>query len=352
MNPHWIKRERIERGFAMKRKVVLVVAAVALLAAGCGSGEGSAAGIAGMARPLAYSLTGDVELSYHGDMDMEMTTTFGDEITSVDPSMPSTMLTKMDMSFDTTYRVESGSEPGTYRVTMILDDIDINDGEVEMGGYSVDLSDMPQSEIDAAMAAQMPEFVYVIDEKGSVLSVEMDGTVIDVEGLLGGTSTAGIGGGQMWGPELPDGVVGVGDSWTTSSEEVIGDVAIVTEATHQILRAEGRSGYDTWVIRTDATTDGYTINWDDMIAMFEDRGGIAEVEGMEGMPPSFQMAIRSAPTKTTSYTWLEPNLGQAVATEVMVNMSMTMEMGGIPGMTGSFSMDMDGYTSLVLELNS
>jgi len=336
----------------MKRSALLLVAAVALLVAGCGSGEGSAAGIPGVARPLAYSLTGDVELSYHGEMEMEMTTTFGDEITSIDPSMPSTMSTQMDMSFDTTYRIESGSEPGTYRVTMTLDDIDIDDGVVEMGDYSVDLSDMPQGELDAAMAAQMPEFVYVIDEKGTILSVEMDGTVIDVQGLLGGTSSAGLGGGQMWGPELPDEIVGVGDSWTTTSEESFGDIAIVTEATHKIIRTEERAGHDTWVIRTDATTDGYTINWDDMIAMFEEMGGIGEIEGMDEMPTSFQMAMRSSPTTTTSYTWLDPSLGQAVATEVMANMSMTVEMGGIPGMMGSFSMDMDGYTSLVLELSN
>ena len=331
-----------------------LAAVLALLAASCGGSSDPSADKSGVvvARPLAYSLTGEVDLSYHSEMEMEMTTKFGEELRRLDPSMPSTMLTQMEMSFDTTYHIEQGEEPGTYRVAMTLDDMELGKGSVQMGGQSVDLSDAPQSEIDAALSSQMPEFVYVVDEKGTVLSVEVDGTAVDVSGILGGTSSGGVGGGQMFGPQLPEGVVNVGDTWTTSSEDQIGDVVIVTEETHKILRSEERNGYDTWVIRTDADTSGYTISWDDMIAMFEEMGGIEEVDGMEEMPPSFQMAMRSSPTSTTTMTWLDPELGRAVAMDVMTNMSMTMEMGGLPGITGSFSMDMDGFTHITMELTN
>ncbi|MDJ0952786.1 MAG: hypothetical protein QNJ81_03835 [Acidimicrobiia bacterium] len=336
----------------MTRRVLFVFAAVALLVASCGGGSEQSAGGAVMARPLAYSLTGDATLSYHAEMETEMTTTFGEEIRSLDPSMPSTMLTQMEMSFDSTYRISEGPEPGTYRVSMTLDGIELGKGSVQMGGQSLDLSDVPQSELDAALASQMPEFVYVIDDKGAIISVEVDGTTVDVGGILGGTSTSGMSGGQMFGPQLPDGQVNIGDSWTTSSEQSVGDVVIVTEETHTILRSEERNGYDTWVIRTESDTSGYTINWDDMIAMFEEMGGIGAVDGMEEMPPSFQMAMRSSPTAATTITWLDPELGRAVAMDVMANMAMTMELGGIPGMAGSMSMEMDGFTHMTMELTN
>jgi hypothetical protein len=334
----------------MSRRPLFVVTIAALLLAACGAGSEGAAGGPISARALAYSLTGEIELSYHADMEMEMTTTFGDELLELDPSMPSTMLTQMEMAFDTTYRVEDGPEPGTYRVSMSLDDIDLGKGSVQMGGESIDLSDLPDDEIDAALASQMPEFVYVIDEKGATVSVEVDGVAVDVSGLFSGTAGSGFSGGQMFGPQLPEGEVNVGDSWTTSSEQQVGDVVIVTEETHKILRSEERNGYSTWVIRSDATTDGYTITWDDMVAMFEEIGGIEQMEGMDEMPPSFQMAMRSSPTSTTTMTWLDPALGRTVAMDVMTGMAMTMEMGGMPGLAGSFSMDMDGFVHMTMEL--
>ncbi len=336
----------------MTRRFLFVFAVMALLIAACGGGSEQAAGGSLMARSLAYSLTGDVELSYHAEMETQMTTTFGEELQRIDPSMPSTMLTQMEMEFDSTYRVGEGPEPGTYRVAMTLDGIKLGKGSVQMGGQSIDLSDFPQAELDAALASQMPEFVYVIDDKGAVISIEVDGTTVDVEGILGGTSASGFSGGQLFGPQLPEGQVNVGDSWTTMSEQSIGDVVVVTEETHTIVRSEERNGYDTWVIRTEADTSGYTIEWADMVAMFEEMGGIGQVDGMEEMPPGFQMAMRASPAGTTMITWLDPELGRAVATEVMTNMAMTMEMGGIPGMTGSMSMDIDGYTHLTMELTN
>ncbi len=336
----------------MSHRFLFIGAIAALLLSACGAGPDPAARGPVAARPLTYSLTGEVPMSYHAEMETEMTAKFGEAIRSLDPSMPSTMLTQMEMSFDATYRIGTGPEPGTYRVSMTLDDIELGKGSVEMGRHSVDLSDIPQSDLDAALASQMPEFVYVIDDKGAVVSVELDGTAIDIDGLLGGTSSTGFNGGQMFGPELPDGNVKIGDTWTTTFEQEVGEVVIVTEETHKILRNEERNGHDTWVIRTDSVTSGYTINWDDMIAMYEQMGGIQKVEGMDEMPPAFQMAMRSSPTATTMMTWLDPELGQAVAVDVMTNLAMTMEMGGLPGITGSISMEIDGYTHMTMDLTS
>jgi hypothetical protein len=283
-------------------------------------------------------------------METEMTATFGDALTSLDPSMPSTMKSKMEMSFDSSYRVEDGPEAGSYRVAMTLDNIELGSGSVEMGTEKIDISDVPQSELDAALASQMPEFVYIINDKGEVVSVEYGGVAVDVSGLLGGTSSGAFSGGQMFGPQLPEGEVGVGDTWTTTSVQEFGDKTIETEETHTVMRSEERNGHTTWLIKTKSKTGAYTITWEDMIALFEELGGIQNVDGMEEMPPSFQMAMRSSPTSTTMLTWLDPDLGRAIAVDISGNVAMTMEMGGIPGMPGSVSMDMDGYTHILMEL--
>lgn len=333
------------------RRFVLMAAVVALVATGCGgSSDPSANAGPARARPLVYSLTGDATLQYHTEMETVMTATFGEELTSLDPTMPASMKTEMAMAFDSTYRIEDGPDPGTYRVAMTLDNISLESGSVEMGREKVDLGDVPQSEIDAALASQLPEFVYIINDKGEVVSVEFGGVAVNVEGLLGGTSAGSFTGGQMFGPQLPEGEVNVGDTWTTTSTQEFGDKVIATEETHTILRTEERNGIETWVIKTKSKTGAYTITWEDMIALYEEFGGIQNMEGMEGMPPSFQMAMRSSPTSTTMMTWLDPVSGRAIAVDVSGNVAMTMEMGGLPGMAGSFSMDMDGYTHLTMEL--
>ena len=335
----------------MSHRFVLVAAVLALVSGACGAGPDPAAEAGPvMARPLAYSLTGAVSLDYHTEMETEMTTTFGDALTAIDPSMPSQMMTQMEMSFDSNYMIEDGPEPGSYRVAMTLDNVELGSGSIEMGREKIDISEVPKSEIDAALAAQMPEFVYIIDDKGEVISVEFGGMTVDVDSLLGGTSSNAFSSGQMFGPQLPEGEVNVGDTWTTTSTQEFGDNIIETEETHTILRTEERNGFNTWVIKTKATTGAYTISWQDLIAMFEEIGGIQNVDGMADMPPSFQMAMRSSPTSTTMVTWLDPEMGRTVATDITGNVSMTMEMGGIPGMPGSISMGMDGYTHLTMEL--
>lgn len=334
----------------MRQRSLLVAVLVVLSAAGCGAGPDPATGAVTQARALAYSLTGDEVLTYHTDLEMSATTTFGQELRSIDPSMPSTMDMDMEMGMDVTYQIGDGPEPGSYRVAMTTSNLELVSGAVEMGDERLDLSDLPQGDLDAAFDAQMPEFVYVIDEKGDVVSVEVDGMSFDVGGLMSGTSTGGFSGGQLFGPELPEGEVNIGDTWTTSSEQQYGEAVVLTEETHEILRTEEHNGFTTWVIKTESKTGAYTISWDDIVAMYEDLGGIDQIDGMDEMPPSFQMAMRSSPASTTMTTWLDPETGRAVGMELIAFVSMTMEMGGIPGMGGSFSMDMDASTHLAMEL--
>lgn len=334
----------------MKTRSWLLVAALALVAGACGGGAVTDAPL--VARALSYSLTGDDVLTYHTEMEMDITTTFGQELRSLDPTMPSSMDMEMAMSLDSTYQIGAGPEAGSYRVAMTTDNLKLESAAAQIGDERIDLGDLPQSEFDAAMASAMPEFVYVIDEKGEVISVEVDGVALDVNGLLNGTSAAGFSGGQLFGPQLPPGEVNIGDTWTTSSEQEFGDLVITTEETHEILRSEEYNGHATWVIKTESKTGAYTITWEDMVAMFEELGGIQNVEGMEDMPPSFQMAMRSSPSSTTMVTWLDPESGRAIAVDLTGFVAMTLEMGGVPGMTGSFSMDMDSSMHMVMELVS
>ncbi len=338
----------------MARKVVLLLVALMLVLAGCGADPGPAAvgGIAGP-RPLAYSLTGDVALDYHVQMDMRMTTKFGESFRALDPSMPASMDTSMAMEFDSSYHVVAGAEPGTYEVTVGFSNMELGQGRVEMGSESFDFSDLPQGELDSVLKSQVAEVSYVIDEQGEVLSMEVGGVAIDVSGMLGGTASTGTATGQMFGPELPEGDVAVGDTWTTTSEQQLpGMDPIVTEQTHTITGQESRNGYDTWVIRTESTTNGYTINWDDLVAMAEALGGMGEIGIDDSMPPAFEMSMRSAPTGTTTVTWFEPDLGLTIAQDMSANVALTIEMAGLPNTRGrSVSMAISGYTHSLMELD-
>jgi hypothetical protein len=333
----------------MKLRSMLILVALALVGGACGASPDT--GGPTVARTLAYSLTGDQVLTYHADIESNMNTDFGDTFASIDSSMPSTMKTQLEMAMDLTYQIGDGPTPGSYRVAMTVGNMEMGSGSVEMGGERVDLSGISQSEIDAALRSQMPEFVYIINEKGEIVSVELDGIGIDVQGLLGGTSGGVMNGGQMFGPELPEGEVNVGDTWTTTSQQEFGDNIVVTEVTHKIMRREGHSGVDTWLIKSEARTDAYTITWEDMTAMLEAMGGIGQVPGMEDVPASFQMAMRSSPSVTTTYTWLDPEQGMAIGVDTSGSTAMTVEMGGIPGMVGIFSLDIDGSTHVVMELD-
>lgn len=337
----------------MNRRLMVLAAVVALVAAACGGSSDPSADKSGVvvARPLAYSLTGDVALDYKVEMDTQMTTTFGDAFRSLDPSMPGSMDMSMEMEFLTGYQISAGDEPGTYRVTMDVSDMKLGDGSVKMGSDSFDFSDLPQGELDSVMDQQVTEVSYIITDQGEVLTMEIAGVPIDVSGILGGTST-GSATGQMFGPQLPDGAVNVGDTWTTVSEEQLpGMDPIITEQTHTITGREDKNGYDVWVIKTESSTGAYTITWDDLVTMAEALGGIGELGIDESMPPAFTMSMRSAPTGSTSYTWFEPDLGVTVAQDVTGRVSMTMEMSGLPNTGGrAMSMSVNGSTQMYMEL--
>lgn len=337
----------------MTRRLTVLAAVLFLVAAACGGSSDPTADKGGIAvaRPLAYSLTGDVELDYRVQMDMVMTTTFGDGFRALDPSMPGSMDMSMEFEMVTGYRISEGDEPGTHRVTMDVRDMKLGGGSITMGSEKMDYSDLPQSQLDEVLDQQVTEVSYIITDQGEVLSMEIAGVPIDVSGILGGTSTASATG-QMFGPQLPDGPVNIGDTWTTVSEEELpGMDPIVTEQTHTITGREEKNGYETWVIKTEASTSAYTITWDDLVAMAEQLGGIGELGVDESMPPSFSMSMRSSPTGSTTYTWFSPDLGLTVAQDVTAHVAMTTEMGGLPNTGGrSVSMSMDGSTHMYMEL--
>jgi hypothetical protein len=337
----------------MTRRLTALAAVVLLVAAACGGSSDPTADKGGVtvARPLAYSLTGDVALDYRVEMDMAMTTTFGDSFTALDPSMPGSMDMTMEFEMLTGYRISDGDEPGTYRVTMDVRDLELGGGSFKMGSETMDFSDLPQSQLDDVLDQQVMEVSYIITEQGEVLSMEVAGVPIDINGILGGTS-AGSATGQMFGPQLPDGPVNVGDTWTTVSEEQLpGMDPIVTEQTHTITGREEKNGYDTWLIKTEASTGAYTITWDDLVAMAGELGGLAELGVDESMPPAFTLSMRSSPTGSTTYTWFAPDLGVTVAQDTTAHISMTMEMGGLPNTGGrAVGMSMDGSTHMSMEL--
>ena len=337
----------------MNRRLAALVAVLLLAAAACGGSSDPTTDKGGItvARPLAYSLTGGVALDYRVEMDMVMTTTFGAALRALDPSMPGAMGMSMELEMVTGYRISDGDEPGTHRVTMDVNNVKLGRGSIEMGGEKLDLSDLPQSQLNDVLDQQVTEVSYIITDQGEVLSMEIAGVPIDVGGILGGTST-GSATGQMFGPQLPDGPVEIGDTWSTVSEEQLpGMDPIVTEQTHTITGREDKNGYETWVIKTDASTTAYTITWDDLVAMAGQVGGMRELGIDDSMPPSFTMSMRSSPTGSTTYTWFAPDLGLTVAQDTTAHVAMTMEMAGLPNTGGrSVNMSIDGSTHMYMEL--
>ncbi len=337
----------------MTRRLTALVAVLFVAATACGGSSDPNADKGGIAvaRPLAYSLTGDVDLDYRVEMDMAMTTTFGEVFRRLDPSMPGSMDMSMEFEMLTGYRISDGDEPGTHRVTMDVREMKLGGGSVKMGSEKLDFSDLPQGDLDEVLNQQVTEVSYIVTDQGEVLSMEIAGVPIDVSGILGGTST-GSATGQMFGPQLPDGPVSIGDTWTTVSEEQLpGMDPIVTEQTHTITGREDKNGYQTWVIKTEASTGAYTITWNDLVMMAEQLGGLGELGIDESMPPSFTMSMRSSPTGSTTYTWFSPELGLTVAQDVTAHIAMTMEMSGLPNTGGrAVSMRMDGSTHMYMEL--
>lgn len=339
----------------MIRRILALAATVALFASACGAGpDPSADGAIVSARPLAYSLTGDVDLGYRVDLDMQMTTTFGEGWEAVDSSVPRSMNMTMEMGYDSRYRVQPGEDPGTYRVALVVENLELGSGSIDMGPESFSFADLPQDEIDTLLGSQVAEVTFLVDDRGEVLSMEVAGQVIDVGGILGGTSPVGGTAGQMFGPEFPEGAVQVGDSWTTISEQRLpGLEPIVTEERHTIAASEERNGHDTWVIKTEATTAAYTITWEDLMAIAESLGGAAAIGADEVLPAGFRMSMRSAPTGATLITWFDPSVGLTIAQEVMSSFSTTIEMAGAPGTGGlALKMDVAGYLHTVMELKN
>jgi len=332
------------------RRTVALLAALALTITACGGGSDPSVFDAGATRALAYSLTGDAPFDYHVAMDMSVSTDIGGALAA---SMGETMNMAMDMEFDAAYRVIAGSDPGTYRVELGVGNIHLNSGNVEVAGESVDFADLDPAEIQAAMDAQATEMAYVIDGQGRLQSMEVGGESIDLGGVFSGISPMGSQD-LFFGPELPDGEIAVGDTWETNSEQALpGLDPIRTDLTHQVVRAEERDGHDTWLIKTEATTEPYTLTWDDLMAMASAIGGVDQLGLGDEIPAAFQLSMRMAPATATTYTWLDPIQGLTVAQEILSGSGIRIDMAGLPGTQGRVSsMNMDATTHVVMDLNS
>lgn len=333
------------------RRTAAVFAALALAATACGGGNDPSVVVdRGGARTLGYSLTGDVALDYHVELDTTISTDIGGALAA---DMGGTMEMAMGMEFDAAYRVRAGADPGSYRIELGVSNIRLDSGSVDVAGEKVDFADLDSQEVQAALDAQAADMAYVIDEQGRLLSVEAGGESIDLGGVLSGMSPMGNQD-LFFGPELPDGEVTVGDAWATSSEQALpGLDPIRTELTHAVVRAEERDGHDTWLIKTEATTEAYTLTWDDFMAVAAAVGGIDGLGLGDEIPAAFQLSMRVAPVAATTYTWLDPVQGLTVAQETMSGFRIRMEMTGLPGTQGRVSsMEMDGTTRVVMDLAS
>ena len=228
------------------RLIGIVVIALALFAASCAEGPAEDAPPDSVApetltgEALRYGISDGTTLVYDMTMSMDMVTDMSGAF--VDQGAMGPIEMDMVLAATTAYEVEEGIEEGTYLVSMSFEELSFDSLSMTMGGE--DLMDGMDGLLDDSMSAEMAglsEMKFVIDEQGQMLGVSVDGQSIDFGNLMGGSQFGGLGSGTPFlGPELPEGVVDEGDTWSAMWDtEFVPGKEISVSANSRVVAVEG-----------------------------------------------------------------------------------------------------------------
>jgi len=175
-----------------------------------------------------------------------------------------------------------------------------------------------------------------------MLGVSVDGQSIDFGNLMGGSQFGGLGSGTPFlGPELPEGVVDEGDTWSaTWDTEFVPGKEISVSANSRVVAVEG----DVYVIETETTTGAIEMTMADLLAASStEEFDMAELAGMGDMSMTMSMDANTGASKV----WFDVNRGIPVRQEWSggATTSMTMNVGGE---SGDMKMEMDFSGTLEL----
>jgi len=272
------------------------------------------------------------------------------------------MTLDMDLAARSTYDIEEGPDPETVRLTVSTDIVD--------GSASMEMLGMTEAIPLDDLAGEMATFdmEMVIDAQGNVVEMLVGGQAIPV-GLLDGLGGAGSGSllsgfdsGQLLGPELPEGPISVGSTWTTEVNSDGFGLSFHSRSEHTIAATEVVAGHDTYRIETVTTTDEISLNFEDLMTALaensEDLAALsgenisgAELEAALGMfaVMGIEMNYRMDRSVAETTTWFDAAGGVVVRMEMTSPQRASIEMTGIPD-TGDIEMVMDMTMTTTMQL--
>lgn len=330
----------------MRLRLVLVLAVLSLTAAACGNdtsvgrGRPDGAGPALAAQQVAYRFDTGNSSAYRFSMSADLDMGFsGDAALG---GMPDSMSMAMDIDGRIAYRVEDGEEPNTWAVTMDMFVDEVNVRDTDIPGLDGELAELTAEEMGAEFAA--PSITLVLDEQGRVV----EGAPFGYESF----ESFGFQPGQLFGPPLPEGEMGVGTTWS-STESV--DVPFLAESleytwTSEVVGTADWKGRSVFVIETATGISEIKADMVDMVGSFNElsdeelaAAGLSrsDVAGLSAQMQFMDMEFRIEAVDATSVAWLDPAAGEMVYMDMAMPMTMTTSMGTPEGtMTSVVRMDM------------
>jgi hypothetical protein len=352
----------------MKKRSLLLVTMLALVAASCGGNtQGSTTTGPGdtstTAQPttteavetpegvlLSYELNAGDEFQYEVGLSQHIVLqASGDASLMGDEEMPGDAVVDLGGTATFTHVVSDGPEAGTYEIHITGEFTDLTvSGTVD--GEPVDGNAAPE------FASLDPiDVTVVVDEQGNLIQ---DGAAVDDPlagmfgdlGALGGSAPApGLDPGQFIGPPFTDDEVTVGDTWEQEIETPgLGDDPIVTNVTSTVTGVDELDGSEVFVIESNSSTS--TIEFDlaeffaGMFGAFLPEDATAEETAeFEEMLGQLQFLINIDGSTADSTTWFDAEAGVARQSETSAATTIAMDMNVPDEETGElvgFEMDM------------
>jgi hypothetical protein len=307
---------------------------------------------------LSYTLEPGLSLQYEVDLDqsIEMATTGDPSALGEDEDFPGDMSVRIRGTSIFTYSVSEGPEPGTFAVT-ITGEFSGMELTGTIDGEPADAEDVPE------MTETLPvDVTVIVDEQGNVIS---DDSMGFADGLFGGLGlldqfVEGPDLGHFIGPPFPDNEVGVGDSWSETSEvdAMLEDGPIVTHVESEVVDRASVDGAEVLVIETRSTTTAISFDLAEMIIGFmmafvpeeEDSEELAE---MEELIENLRFAFFMDETVSDMTTWFDAGAGVSRRAELGSGLRMTIDANVPDDTTGemvAFAMDMSLDQTLTYRL--
>jgi hypothetical protein len=349
----------------MSKRLLSLIAVVALLAAACG---GSAESTTTTPAPettavpaveavlLSYTLSPGDEFHYRVSIEqhIEMTAE-GDEAMMSEEEMPGSASIDLTGTGTFTQTVSDGPSEGTHEVHITGEFSDVSvTGTVD--GEPVDSSEIPD------FAEMEPvDVTVVVDEQGNLVQdgatgEDMLGSDLFGLGGMGGDGfVPGLDLGRFIGIPLPDQEVTVGDTWTEEIETpgMMDVEPIVTTVTSEVTGVEEAGGVQLFVIETDTTTSPIEFDlaqfFAGMLGAFTPEGASeAEQAEMEAALADLRFLISVDESTSESTTRFDPEAGLArqvdstSATNIAMDINFPDEATGeMQGFVMNMSLDQD-----------